>query len=85
MQALKQLHDSGIEHGDLQPWNVLNHNGSLRIVDLHLAMIHPCPAKAQVMTEEFCSREAISELVCEELVSVGGRMMFRSQDQILYG
>ncbi|KAF8507396.1 hypothetical protein JB92DRAFT_3145374 [Gautieria morchelliformis] len=85
MQALKQLHDSGIQHGDLQPWNVLNYNGSLRIVGLHLAIIHPCPAKAQVMTEEFCSHEGISELECEELVSVGGRMMFRSQNQISYG
>jgi hypothetical protein len=85
MKALKQLHDAGIEHGDLQPWNVLNHQESPRLVDWHLAMVHGCPAMNQVMTEEFCCREGITELSCEELVSVGERMMFRSQDEILFG
>ena len=84
MQALKSLHDAGIEHGDLQPWNVLDYDGSLRIVDLHLAMVHTCPARNQVMTEEFCFQEAIGELLCDELIAVGERMGFGSQDAILY-
>lgn len=85
MQALKQVHDAGIEHGDLHPWNVLNYQGSPRIVDWHLAMVHGCPAKKLIMTEEFCCREGISDLACEELVAIGERMTFRSQDQILFG
>lgn len=85
MQALKQTHDAGIEHGDLQPWNILNYKGSPRIVDWHLAMVHGCLAKNLTMTEEFCCHEGISELGCEELVAIGERMMFRSQDQIVYG
>ncbi|KAF8511264.1 hypothetical protein BU17DRAFT_97365 [Hysterangium stoloniferum] len=84
MQALKKVHDAGLEHGDLEPWNLLDYNGSPRIVDWHLGLIHDCPSRRLAMTEEFCNREAIQELICEEIVSVGEEMMFRSHSEILY-
>jgi len=84
MQALKKAHEAGLEHGDLEPWNLLDCNGSPRIVDWHLGLIHACPARRLAMTEEFCNREAIQELICEEIVSVGNELMFRSHNEIMY-